>query len=72
MVMVHAMVFGAHLLPYSWLYKSKAYMFFSIALPIVALAVGLKFSAPVLAVVMTAAEILFAVLLFLETRKQNG
>ena len=72
MVMVHAMVFGAHLLPYSWLYKSKAYMIFSIALPILALAVGLKFSAQVLAIVMTASEILFAVLLFLETRKQNS
>ena len=69
MVMVHAMVFGAHLLPYSWLYKSRAYIIFSIVLPILALIVGLKCSALVLAIVMTAAEILFAALLFLENGK---
>lgn len=40
MVMVYAMVFGAHLLPYSWLYKSNSYKAFSILLPIVALGVG--------------------------------
>ena len=26
MVMVIAMIFGAHLLPYGWFYKSKSYM----------------------------------------------
>ena len=72
MVMVHAMVFGAHLLPYSWLYKSRAYIIFSIALPILALIVGLKCSALVLAVIMTAAEILFAAILFLEIGKMNS
>ena len=69
MVMVHAMVFGAHLLPYSWLYKSKAYMIFSIVIPFAALILGHTFGALVLAAVLTAAEILFAVLLFRETKK---
>ncbi|MDO5041483.1 MAG: hypothetical protein Q4D95_05275, partial [Peptoniphilus sp.] len=33
MIMVYAMVFGAHLLPYSWLYKSKSYKVFAIVIP---------------------------------------
>jgi hypothetical protein len=28
MVMVFAMIFGAHLMPFSWLYDSKSYLFF--------------------------------------------
>ena len=34
MVMVYAMVFGAHLLPYSWLYRSVSYRVFAIAIPL--------------------------------------
>ena len=34
MVMVYAMVFGAHLLPFSWLYQSKSYLILSIIIPI--------------------------------------
>ena len=45
MVMVYAMVFGAHLLPYSWLYKSLSYRIFSIVIPIISLVVGCAFSA---------------------------
>ena len=30
LVMVIAMIFGAHLLPFGWLYKSKSYMVFSV------------------------------------------
>jgi len=35
MLMVIAMIFGAHLLPYSWLYKSKSYMALSVIIPII-------------------------------------
>ena len=34
MVMVYAMVFGAHLMPFSWLYQSKSYLILSIIIPI--------------------------------------
>lgn len=34
MVMVLAMIFGAHLLPYGWLYKSKSYIILSILIPV--------------------------------------
>lgn len=68
MLMVYAMVFGAHLLPYSWLYKSLSYRIFAIVIPLVSLGIGCIFSAFTLAVVMVFFEALFVVLLFLEVR----
>ena len=72
MVMVYAMVFGAHLLPYSWLYKSLSYRFFSIAIPIVSLIVGCVCSAFLVAVTMVIIEIIFVIALFVELRKYNN
>lgn len=69
MVIAYAMVFGGHLLPFSWLYKSKAYAIFSIAITIGALIVGLRFGESVLALVMVVTEILLSVCLFTELRK---
>jgi hypothetical protein len=43
MVMVYAMVFGAHLLPYSWLYKSISYRIFAIIIPVLSLVIGCFF-----------------------------
>lgn len=71
MLMVIAMIFGAHLLPYSWLYKSRSYLVFSIAVPILALIVGLNFEPYVLAALMIIIEILFSGSLILEDRKLN-
>ena len=68
MLMVFAMIFGAHLMPYSWLYLSKSYFVFSIAVPVLALIVGLMFPPYVLAAVMIGVEILFNILLCLEVR----
>ena len=42
MVMVYAMVFGAHLLPYSWLYKSISYRIFAIIIPVLSLVIDRK------------------------------
>jgi len=53
-----AVLVGAHLLPYAWLYRSRAYVFASIALPVAAGAVGwllphgVRFAAPGAAVVL--------------------
>lgn len=69
MVMIYAMVFGAHLLPYSWLYKSISYRIFAIVIPILSLVLGCLYSAFVVAIAMIITEILFAVLLFTELRK---
>ena len=69
MLMVYAMIFGAHLMPFSWLYRSRSYMVLSIAVPILALVVGLSFPPFILAVVMLVVEILFVFLLAYENRK---
>jgi hypothetical protein len=69
MVMVLAMIFGAHLLPYGWLYKSKSYMVLSVVIPIVVLITGLNFSPSVVAGLMVVVEIVFSLLLIVEVKK---
>lgn len=68
MIMVYAMVFGAHLLPYSWLYKSKGYLIFSIVIPILSLLLGNLFSGFVVASVFSVIEIIFALILKYEVK----
>lgn len=36
MLMVSTIIFGAHLLPYGWLYRSQAYIVFSCVVPVLA------------------------------------
>ena len=69
MVMVYAMVFGAHLLPYSWLYKSNAYKIMSIIITFVSLIVGSLLSAVFVASTMSVMELLFLLLLHLELKR---
>ena len=69
MVMVYAMVFGAHLLPYSWLYNSLSYRLFSIIIPIISLIVGCMFSAFWVAIMLLIFEIMFVITLFAELCK---
>lgn len=69
MVMVYAMIFGAHLMPFSWLYQSKSYMVFSVFIPIFALIVGLISTPAVLSATMIGVEVVFAICLFMECRK---
>lgn len=68
MLMVLAMIFGAHLLPYGWLYQSKTYMALSVIIPISALVVGCLFAPYAVAAMMVVIEVLFSALLLLETR----
>lgn len=68
MVMVIAIIFGAHLLPYSWLYQSKTYMIMSILIPISALIVGNMFDVYVLGFLMIIYQILFSIALSLEVK----
>jgi len=69
MVMVLAMIFGAHLLPYGWLYKSKSYYVLSVLIPIVILIVGLNFPPYIVAGIMIVFEIVFSFSLIVEVRK---
>ncbi len=72
MVMIYAMVFGAHLLPYSWLYMSVSYRIFSILIPILSLGVGCMFSALSVAGTLLLIETVFVIVLFIEVRKFNS
>ena len=63
MLMILAIIFGAHLLPYSWLYKSRAYLVLSILIPFLALIIGLNFEPAVLALTMIGIEIIFSLAL---------
>ncbi|WP_242955749.1 DUF7010 family protein [Clostridium cochlearium] len=74
MLMVIAIIFGAHLLPYGWLYKSKSYIVFSILIPILSLIVGVNFEPYILSMMMVVIEVLFSISLIVENKnfvKQN-
>ena len=68
MLMVYAMIFGAHLMPFSWLYQSKSYLVFSIVIPILSLIIGIYYPPVILAIIMVATEILFSFLLYRECK----
>lgn len=70
MVMVYAMVFGAHFLPYSWLYKTKAYLVAAIVIPFVALFAGQRFGAHGVAIAIAICEVVFAFVLTISSRKR--
>ncbi len=69
MVMVIGMIFGAHLLPYGWLYKSRSYMVMAVVIPLFSLFFGMGLSGFVYALVMVGVEVVFSLLLWLEVRK---
>jgi len=69
MLMVYAIIFGAHLMPFSWLYQSRSYLIFSIVIPILSLIVGLAYPPVVLAAMMVIVEIVFSVCLYFECKK---
>jgi hypothetical protein len=68
MVMVYAMVFGAHLMPFSWLYQSRSYLILSIAIPILSLVAGLLLPPFALCIIMVAVEAVFSGWLYLECK----
>lgn len=70
MLMVYAMIFGAHLLPYGWLYRSKTMFVFAIMIPIAVLMIGIYCAAPLaIAVFMLVTEIVFCICLTRENKK---
>lgn len=68
MVMVLAVIFGAHLLPYGWLYKSKAYYVMSVIISFTILIIGINFNAVVVSLVMIVFEIIFSLWLMFELK----
>lgn len=71
MTMLYAMVFGAHLLPFGWVYNSRAYIVVSIAETVGALILGVCFGNGVTAVFIALMEVALVVFLFLEIRKEH-
>lgn len=71
LVMVYAMIFGAHLLPYGWLYLSKSYFVFAGVIPVLALLLGLYYPAAVVAGVMILVEVIFCICLLAEVKKMG-
>ena len=74
MVMILAIIFGAHLMPYSWIYKSKAYFIMSIFIPLTMLVVGVTVGTErvyIMPLLMIVIETVFSLWLFIETRNIN-
>lgn len=71
MVMVLAIIFGAHLLPFGWLYKSKAYYVMSVLVSFTAIIIGVIFNAVVVSAVMVTLEVIFCIWLTLEIKSLN-
>ena len=69
MLMILAIIFGAHLLPYSWFYKSRVYLVLSILIPFLALIIGLNFEPAILALTMMEIEIIFSLALVWENKE---
>ena len=71
MLMVYAIITGAHLFPFTWLYCSNTYFYFSILISITALIVGWIASPTILAAVMLPLFILFCVFLNRDVRREE-
>ncbi len=67
-LMVYAMIFGAHLLPYGWLYQSKTYYVISVIISIAVFILGLYCSTLIVAVFMIIVEIVFCFCLIIENK----
>ena len=69
LVMVMAIIFGAHLFPFGWLYKSISYKVMSIVISLSALIIGNIFEPYLVSLMMIIIEVVFSVLLILEVKK---
>lgn len=69
MIMVYAIVVGAHFLPYYWIYFSPTYFYASIIISIVSLIFGIYFSQVIVCVAFIAFDILICILLCLENKQ---
>lgn len=69
MIMVYAMVVGAHFLPYYWIYFSPTYFYASILIPAVSLLLGLKSSQAMVCLAFVVFDVLICILLQLENKQ---
>lgn len=71
MVMLFAMVFGAHLLPYGWAYDSRAYTLVSVLETVGALLIGCILGSRFMTVFMIIMQIVLCCLLYAELRRMK-
>ncbi len=69
MLMLFAMVFGAHLLPFAWLYESKTYLVTSIVTTLGSLLISIFLPEVYVGIFMIVCQIVMSVLLLIECRK---
>jgi hypothetical protein len=71
MVMVLAIIFGAHLLPFGWLYQSKAYSVMSVLISLTMIIIGIMFNSIVVSIIMIILETIFSIWLVVENKSLN-
>jgi len=69
MLMLFAMVFGAHLLPFSWLYESKTYLVMSLVTTIGSMLISIFAPELYVGIFMIVCQIVMSVLLLIECKK---
>ena len=69
MLMLFAMVFGAHLLPFSWLYESKTYLVMSLVTTIGSMLISIFAPELYVGIFMIVCQIVMSVLLLIECEK---
>lgn len=68
MLMIYAIIYGAHLMPYGWLYKSKSYFIASVTIPVTALICAIYLSLASVALLVLIEDVLFCIGLWHENR----
>ncbi|MCR5328375.1 MAG: hypothetical protein K6E12_05975 [Saccharofermentans sp.] len=72
MLMIYAMIFGAHLIPFSWIYQSRTYLVMSLVITIGSLVTGSLFGDVVMGVFLTLCQVVTSSALLLECRKNES
>lgn len=71
MLMLYLIIFGAHLLPYGWLYQSRSYTVFSLLITFTAFFLGLAGNQILMAAAVVLLQILFCLSVLRENRNQG-
>jgi len=72
MMMLYGMIFGAHLMPFAWVYESKTYLIMSIIVTLGSLLTACVFGNIVMGVFLVICQIITSVSLLAECRKLNA
>ena len=72
MMMLYGMIFGAHLMPFAWVYESKTYLVMSIIVTLGSLLTACVFGNIVMGVFLVICQIITSVSLLAECRKLSA